>query len=429
MRKKQKGFTAIEMAIGVGIATVISVFVVVVLNPVEIAKQSRDGERVANIELLDKTLQYVQQAGAIPGSSQTVYVSIPDSSPTCQNSSLPILPVGWTYHCAPEANYQNLDGTGWLPFATANLPVKLTQLPIDPINTASGGYYAYLKKNNKYELVSSFESIKYSTKTASDGGSNPLRYEVGPDLSLSGSVDTSLVALWHFDETSGTTATDSSGNGNNGTLVGTRASFAAGKSGNALQLLNENAPTTDSYVTVPPSASLNNRGPMTVSFWMKPSACCSSTYRQGVIFSKGFTPSDTVLKLYFNSSSNNLDFIRNSASQNPLEYAISGVSMSQWYNNWNHVAITWNGSFGSGSNSTQIYLNGVERSYSVSSDGSGSIEDDSANPFLIGTAIAGVQNTNPTAANPSKFTGLIDEMRVYNRVLSVSEIAALVAAQ
>jgi beta-fructofuranosidase len=98
--------------------------------------------------------------------------------------------------------------------------------------------------------------------------------------------------------------------------------------------------------------------------------------------------------------------------------------LAQWYSNWSYITITWSGGFGSG-NATHIYRNGVEVSYTSNSNGSGAIADDSANPLLIGSAIAGVQNINPSTSNPAKFTGLIDELRVYNRALSSTEAQQL----
>jgi len=51
----------------------------------------------------------------------------------------------------------------------------------------------------------------------------------------SAAADPSLIGWWKFDETSGTTAADSSGNGHNGTLNG-NATWAAGQLAGALQL-------------------------------------------------------------------------------------------------------------------------------------------------------------------------------------------------
>ena len=74
-----------------------------------------------------------------------------------------------------------------------------------------------------------------------------------------------LVAAYGFDEGSGTTVTDASGNGNNGTI--TNATWAtSGKYGDALQFNGTNA-----LVTVPDAASLHLSSGMTLEAWVNPS--------------------------------------------------------------------------------------------------------------------------------------------------------------
>ena len=74
-----------------------------------------------------------------------------------------------------------------------------------------------------------------------------------------------LVAAYGFDEGSGTTVTDASGNGNNGTISGATWS-TAGKFGDALSFNG-----TSSLVTIPDSASLQLSSGMTLEAWVDPS--------------------------------------------------------------------------------------------------------------------------------------------------------------
>src|SRR4030042_2336392 len=71
-----------------------------------------------------------------------------------------------------------------------------------------------------------------------------------------------LAAYWKFDEGSGTTAFDSSGNGNNGNLIGD-PKWAAGKYGGALEF------NGNDYVDCGNGASLNIRDQITITFWFK----------------------------------------------------------------------------------------------------------------------------------------------------------------
>jgi hypothetical protein len=95
-------------------------------------------------------------------------------------------------------------------------------------------------------------------------------HDVRAEMStLSGSAPPSravgLVAAYAFDRGSGTVAADASGNGNAGTIIG--ATWATeGRFGGALRFHG-----TGEVVRVPAAASLNLRGPMTLSAWIRPS--------------------------------------------------------------------------------------------------------------------------------------------------------------
>ena len=74
-----------------------------------------------------------------------------------------------------------------------------------------------------------------------------------------------LVAAYSFDEGTGTTVADASGNGNTGTTANT--SWTTGHSGSALSFNG-----SSSWVTVPDSASLDLTSALTLEAWVKPSA-------------------------------------------------------------------------------------------------------------------------------------------------------------
>ena len=73
----------------------------------------------------------------------------------------------------------------------------------------------------------------------------------------------SIVGLWHLDEGIGTTAYDSSGYGNDGTIQGNPA-WVSGRIGKALKFDG-----IDDYVEVPDSASLDITDKITVEAWVK----------------------------------------------------------------------------------------------------------------------------------------------------------------
>jgi len=46
------------------------------------------------------------------GTSTFVYLSLPDSSPTCSSYTLATLPTGYSYACTTSTTINNADGTG-----------------------------------------------------------------------------------------------------------------------------------------------------------------------------------------------------------------------------------------------------------------------------------------------------------------------------
>ena len=82
-------------------------------------------------------------------------------------------------------------------------------------------------------------------------------------------LDTNLKTWYQFNETSGTTAADSSGYGNSGTVNGgTNATWTTGKYGNAISFSGTN--TTAAYVALPGNL-VDNMTSMTMAAWVNSS--------------------------------------------------------------------------------------------------------------------------------------------------------------
>jgi hypothetical protein len=163
-------------------------------------------------------------------STNVVYISLPDSSPTCSSwlSQLPSLPSGWSYRCS--ATPTNIDGTGWIPIPFSNFPIlNISQLFIDPINKPP--YYYSFVVGGSYAVYAQLEDPK-NQASKNDQDNYPHLYSVGTDKRLIDQAQ-GLVGYWPFDEGGGTIAKDYSGNGNNGTLVN-NPTWTTGKVGGAL---------------------------------------------------------------------------------------------------------------------------------------------------------------------------------------------------
>ena len=180
--------------------------------------------------------------------------------------------------------------------------------------------------------------------------------------------------------------TDVSGNGNNGTISGATWT-TSGKYGNALTFNG-----TSALVTVNNSASLQLTSGMTLEAWVYPTTV-NSAWRD-VIY-KGND------NYYLKATSNN--------SSHPVAGAHSWRRLRRSYgpnaltaNTWAHLATTYDGA------TMRLYVNGVQ----VASRAQTGTIATSTNPLQIGgDSIYG-----------QYFAGRIDEVRIYNRALSVAEI-------
>lgn len=228
--------------------------------------------------------------------------------------------------------------------------------------------------------------------------------------SMTVQAQTGPVGWWKFDEGTGTTAVDSSGGGHNGTLTGS-PTWSTGRIGSYAITFNG---TTQS-VAVSGSGTLANlySSGMTVVAWINPvnggggaggRIVDKDNNDQGWFFSM-----DGATTVKFTSD----QFSGTSPSRSSATPAIVA-------NTWQHVAATWDGSMnGSGTNGAgiHIYINGVESTDgTVANGGGGAAYDDSTTPLTIG---------NRPTDNARGFNGSVDDVRVYNRVLSAAEIQAL----
>ena len=195
-----------------------------------------------------------------------------------------------------------------------------------------------------------------------------------------------LVAAYGFDEGSGTTVTDASGNGNAGAI--TNATWAAsGKFGKALQFNGTNA-----LVTVPNAASLQLSTGMTLEAWVNPSTV-TANWRDAI-----YKGNDN---FYLEATSTN--------ASKPDAGMIAGGSYADAFgtakltaNTWSYLTETYDGS------ALRLYVNGTQV---ASTAHTGAIAS-STNPLQIGgDSIYG-----------QYFAGLIDEVRVYNVALTAAQI-------
>lgn len=201
-RDSRRAFTLYELLLVFGIGAALAVAIIIVLNPVELVNQAKDGQRIANLDHLHSAVKlYIYDApNRSLGSSSVVYASLPDPSATttagsdCASLNLLPLPAGWTYHCAASSTYRRTNGTGWVPINFDATPSgsSLDTLPVDPVNNSSTRYYyTYQTSGTSFEFNAKLKSAKYGGQMTLDGGDASLALERGSTLSLapsSGSI-------------------------------------------------------------------------------------------------------------------------------------------------------------------------------------------------------------------------------------------------
>jgi hypothetical protein len=212
-------------------------------------------------------------------------------------------------------------------------------------------------------------------------------------VTVSNAAPTGLVLALGFNETSGTTATDSSGANNPGTITGATRTVS-GKYGGAL-----NFDGINDLVTVADAASLDLTNGMTLEAWVNPTTINGW---ETVILKE--TTGDLVYALYADNNGNDTGGPRRPAAwirQGSTQYSTAGTSQVAT-NTWTHLAATYNAT------NLRLFVNGVQVS-SIARTGNLGV---SGNPLRIG-------GNNIWS---EWFNGLIDEVRVYNRALSAAEI-------
>ncbi len=188
--RSDTSFTLIELLVVIGILAILTAAVIIILNPAEYLKQTRDVTRMNDLTSINQALSVLESQGITNfGLANTVYVSIPDTTSTCANLGLPTLPSNYSYHCVSTSTLQSSNGTGWIPVDfTQSATLSFSSLPIDPINTTSTNeYYTYIT-GGSWKLSAIMESNKYKPFAQNDGGTASEAYEKGNNLTLGSTV-------------------------------------------------------------------------------------------------------------------------------------------------------------------------------------------------------------------------------------------------
>jgi hypothetical protein len=99
------------------------------------------------------------------------------------------------------------------------------------------------------------------------------------------------------------------------------------------------------------------------------------------------------------------------------QWQVTAAALQAVINQWVHLAVTYDNS--STSNDPIIYLNGSSQSLTEVVSPSGTVEDDSLENFILGN------NLYPSFELSYRLRSLIKDVRVYNRILTPTEISTI----
>ena len=244
---------------------------------------------------------------------------------------------------------------------------------------------ATIDSDNQVTLRGTYFGISYSSVMTRQGGT-------------SGNGNDGLVAYYKFDGN----AADSSGNSNNGIENG-GVDYRPGRYGQAAFFDG-----IDDYIYINNSNSINLSGDFTLSAWINPD-------HFGTVLAKGGT------QQLYSRYSINLNYedngrIRAWAGDGSVNNFIDSNYLSI-KSAWQHILYTYTHS----NRQVKIYINGALDKTDTVVDGVTKTNGD----LVIGRS----DYDNPNTGIPDEYGGLIDEVRIYDRVLSDQEIINLASSQ
>ncbi len=228
LKKRDAGFTLLELLIVIAIIAILSIALVFMLNPAETLKKARDAQRISDLKTvktalgimltasstprLDSTTGLIcttTTAGAVQGTSKIAYSAsstAPTTSTTGGSDTIGAVAFTTPGYTVSAASAGKVDGTGWIPVNLKALTggTPISSFPVDPINTLSSTaastdlVYRYACQNGTptasptkpayiFEIDAVLESNAYTVednKMSKDGGDNIYYYESGNSLNL-----------------------------------------------------------------------------------------------------------------------------------------------------------------------------------------------------------------------------------------------------
>lgn len=202
-----------------------------------------------------------------------------------------------------------------------------------------------------------------------------------------------LVAHWSYDQSTGTTLADDSGNGHTGTF-GSTPTWTPGKINNSLKFDGSDV------VKLGNITQINGAGKLTLAAWIKRTAAGSL-----VLLGKQASNQDVAIEAW---SDGNIYFQMSKGSDTYGKLALNDTA-------WHHVAMVFDGAQTGNANRLKAYVDGTQKTLSFTGT-VGTTTTTSTTTFNIGKVGSDYSN------------GQIDDTWLFTRALSQSEVQDLAQA-
>jgi hypothetical protein len=221
-------------------------------------------------------------------------------------------------------------------------------------------------------------------------------------------AEPNLISWWKFDDGSGITAHDSAGS-NDGTLENGPPTWTTGIINGALYFDDTNS----DYVSVPDSNSLDfSTEDLTVSLWIN-----LADLGDGGIVGKYDNWGEYNYAVWYEGEILHFEVgYPGETKDDPAQFeTVTWSAAVNIANQWYHIVGTYDHNF------VRLYINGQEADNESETRNLG----EGTTPLCIGTVRYDGTSINVFNETNEYFHGLIDDVRIYNRALSVEEIEEL----